>query len=362
MQFGSDYEMPKMMQDAVDTALQKRGKVNVLVAGKTGVGKSTLINAVFQGNLATTGQGRPVTTEIREVTKSDVPVAIFDTVGLEIIRSTETMADIHQFVAERSRRPDPQEHIHVGWVCIAEDSRRIEDAEIDLTNMLAQYMPVVAIVTKARSDGGFAAEVQRLLPNAVNVVRVRALRETFDDGYVIPPMGLDTLVDLTMEVVPEGQKNALAAAQKIDLKHKVNRSHAIVASAAATAGTAGAVPIPFADAALIVPTQIGMLAGISATFGIPVSSAFLGTLVSGALTGTGGTLGGRMIAAELLKLIPGAGSFVGGVINASTAMMLTTACGHAYISVLQHLMSNDPDATPTADQIAKAFKQKMSSE
>ena len=68
-----------------------------------------------------------------------------------------------------------------------------------------------------------------------------------------------------------------------------------------------------------------------------------------------------MIAAELLKLIPGAGSFVGGVINASTAMMLTTACGHAYIRVLQHLIKNNPDSTPTADQIAKAFKREMAS-
>jgi predicted GTPase len=31
------------------------------VAGKTGVGKSTLINAVFQGNFASTGQGRLAT-------------------------------------------------------------------------------------------------------------------------------------------------------------------------------------------------------------------------------------------------------------------------------------------------------------
>ena len=161
-----------------------------------------------------------------------------------------------------------------------------------------------------------------------------------------------------MEVVPEGQKNALAAAQKVDLKHKVNRSRGIVASAAATAGTAGAIPIPFADAAVIVPTQIGMLAGISATFGIPVTSAFLGTLISGAMTGAGGTIGGRLIASELLKFIPGFGSLVGGVVNASTAIALTTAFGEAYINVLQYLIANGNE-TPTSEQIAEAFKQKL---
>ena len=358
MQLGSDFELSKVMQEAVENALHQRGRVNVLIAGKTGVGKSTLINAVFQGNLATTGQGRPVTTDIRQITKQDIPVTIFDTVGLEIIKAHETMEEIETFVVERSKNVDPKEHIHVGWVCIAEDSRRVEDAEVELTNMLAKYMPVVVIITKARSDGGFASVVQRLLPQAANVVRVRALRETFDDGYVIPPMGLVDLVDLTMEVVPEGQKNALAAAQKVDLKHKVSRSRGIVVSAAATAGTAGAIPIPFADAAVIVPTQIGMLAGISATFGIPVTSAFLGTLLSGALTGTGGTIGGRLIASELLKLIPGVGTVIGGVINAGTAMALTTAFGEAYISVLHYLISSGEEM-PSSEQIAEAFKQKL---
>ena len=69
---------------ALEEALKTRGKVNIVVAGRTGVGKSTLINAVFQGNLATTGQGRPVTTGTREITKEGIQVSIFDTRGLEL--------------------------------------------------------------------------------------------------------------------------------------------------------------------------------------------------------------------------------------------------------------------------------------
>ena len=352
--------MSAIVQKAIEAALRERGKVNILIAGKTGVGKSTLINAVFQGNLAKTGQGRPVTNSIREITKQDIPVTIIDTIGLEVAKSAETMRELEEFVAERSKQADPKEHIHVGWVCIAEDSRRVEEAEIELTNMLAKYMPVVAVITKARSDSGFSREVQRLLPQARNVIRVRALREVFDDGYTIPAWGLENLVDLTMEVVPEGQKNAFAAAQKIDLKHKVRRSHGIVAGAAATAGTTGAIPIPFVDAAIIVPIQVTMLASISATFGIPVTSAFLGTLISGSLTGTAGTIGGRAIVGQLLKLVPGVGSLVGGAINATTAITITTAFGEAYINVLYYLLNNNEDSVPTPEQISKAFKEKLS--
>jgi predicted GTPase len=60
-------------------AVRKRGRVNLLVAGKTGVGKSTLINAVFQGNFASTGQGRPATRNTRRIKKKGVPLYIFDT-------------------------------------------------------------------------------------------------------------------------------------------------------------------------------------------------------------------------------------------------------------------------------------------
>jgi len=52
--------------------------VNILVAGKTGVGKSTLINAVFRENLAQTGIGKPVTKHLERITKEGIPLVLFD--------------------------------------------------------------------------------------------------------------------------------------------------------------------------------------------------------------------------------------------------------------------------------------------
>ncbi len=75
----------------------------------------------------------------------------------------------------------------------------MEDGDIQVCEMLARYVPVVAVVTKARSDQGFRDEVQRLLPQARNVMRVRALAETDDEGHTLQPRGLTELVDITME-------------------------------------------------------------------------------------------------------------------------------------------------------------------
>ena len=72
------------LNKAFEEAQRNLGRVNVLIAGRTGVGKSTLINSVFQGRLAPTGQGEPVTQTTRLLTKEGIPLAIWDTRGLEL--------------------------------------------------------------------------------------------------------------------------------------------------------------------------------------------------------------------------------------------------------------------------------------
>lgn len=363
MTTAEDFDFETLVKNALREALKERGHVNVLIAGATGVGKSTLINAIFQGDLAETGQGRPVTPNTREIKKDGIPLSIFDSRGLEMADFSETMAALSSLVSEHARESDPKKHIHVAWICILEDSRRVQPAEEKLVKMLSEHMPVVAVITKIRSeksDKGFRAEVQRLLPDAKNVIRVRAIPEEDDDERIKPAIGLDKLVSLTMELVPEGQRRAFTAAQKVDIDLKKTQSHRIVLAAASGAAGIAAVPIPFSDAVLIVPIQVGMLAGISATFGLSIDESFLTTIVGSIVAGAGGTLAGRTIVSGLLKFIPGIGSVVGGVLAATTAAALTTAFGEAYIAALEMLFNNNNGEPPTSEEVAEAFKSKYS--
>ncbi|NJR48596.1 MAG: DUF697 domain-containing protein [Leptolyngbyaceae cyanobacterium CSU_1_3] len=360
MAIAESFNIADSVKNALRNALKERGHVNILIAGRSGVGKSTLVNAIFQGNLATTGQGRPVTQNTREIKKEGVPLSIFDTRGLEMADFSKTVGDVRSFVSERARNTDPKQHIHVAWVCIAEDLRRVEPAEEELVKMLSEYMPVIVVITKARTDGGFRAEVQQILPNAKNVIRVRAAQEELDEGFVLPPMNLRELVDLTMQVVPEGLKRAFTAAQKVDINLKKTQSHTIVLTAAASAAGIAAAPIPFSDAIAIVPIQIGMLAGISATFGLSIDESFLTTIVGSLVAGAGGTLAGRAIVSSLLKFVPGVGSIAGGALAATTAAALTTAFGEAYIAALEMLFVDNNGEPPTPEEVAEAFKKKYS--
>lgn len=359
MTVAEDFNFEAAVKDALHEALRERGHVNVLIAGRTGVGKSTLINSVFQGNFATTGQGRPVTQNTREIKKEGIPLSIFDTRGLEMADFSETLDALKSLINQRSRNTDSNQHIHVAWICIVEDSRRVEPAEEELVKMLVdRNIPVIAVITKSRSDKGFRAEVLRILPSVSNAVRVRAIDEELDEGIVLPAIGLKDLVDLTMQIVPEGLKRAFTAAQKVDIELKKTQSHAIVAGAAASAAGIAAVPIPFSDAVGIVPIQVGMLAGISATFGLSIDKSFLSTIVGSIIAGAGGTLAGRSIVYGLLKMIPGAGSVVGGTIAAATAGGLTTAFGEAYIAALDMLFVQNNGEPPTSEEVAEAFKTK----
>lgn len=352
-----DFNFETLVKNALNQALKERGHVNVLIAGRTGVGKSTLINSVFQGNFANTGQGRPVTPNTREIKKEGIPLSIFDTRGLEMADFAETLSALQNLVKERANHSDPNQHIHVAWICISEDSRRVERAEEELVKMLAdRNIPVIVVITKARSDKGFRSTVLHLLPLVGNAVRVRAISEELDEGIMLPPMGLKDLVEVTMQAVPEGIRRAFVSAQKIDIELKKTRSHLIVVSSAASAAAMAAVPIPFTDAVAIVPIHIAMLAGISATFGLAVDQGFLSTIVGSVITGVGGTITGPAIAANLLKLIPGAGSAIGGAISAATAATLTTVFGEAYIAVLNLLFMKNQGEPPTSEEVAETLR------
>jgi uncharacterized protein (DUF697 family) len=132
----------------------------------------------------------------------------------------------------------------------------------------------------------------------------------------------------------------------------------IAASAAAAAGFA-ATPVPFAQAIGLIPIQVAMLARISVAYGLPMDKAMLGTVVSSTIGTVLATAGGRALAGELIKLIPGAGSVVGGVINAGVASGVTTTFGTAYSTALYYLLKEDPNREITPEEVVSRFKQEL---
>lgn len=108
--------------------------------------------------------------------------------------------------------------------------------------------------------------------------------------------------------------------------------NAVAVAVAATAAT-GAIPIPFADAPLLIGEQVALMATICGIYGIDVKKDGLKMLATTALSAGGAAIVGKTIATNLLKLVPGAGSVAGGAISAGTAGVVTLAMGKAFIEV-----------------------------
>ena len=349
-------------------------KLNIMVMGKTGAGKSTLINNVFSRNLAQTGIGKPVTQSIRKYEIEDFPLAIYDTPGLELGGENaidELLKESKEVLAKGAMR-GISESIHCIWYCVSTPSHRFEEAEVEFIKKFLDEanefcVPVIIVLTQSYSKKDAKAlmsEIEKENLNVVQIVPVLAQDVDIDEDYIIKGYGLDTLIDIVNNVIPEALRNTLAAVQKANLKMKLRKANAIVATAAAAAAATGAIPIPFTDAAVLVPEQIGMIASITAVFGIPIEKATLTALLSATIGTVGTTVMGKTVVSSLLKMIPGVGSVAGGVISASVAAALTAALGEAYIAIMMmvskgEMSVSELDTAEGKAKIASIFKSKL---
>lgn len=334
------------------------GKVNILLIGKTGVGKSTLINSIFLEDLAETGVGKPVSQMFREYSKEGEFYTLIDSKGLEMLDYEPIAKDIMSLIAKRETE-DPTNHVHVAWYCISDEGKRIEDGEINLINEISARIPVIVVLTKSisKKECEFADRVQSFCPNARQVIRVLAQDYVIDEDNIVKARGLSDLIKVTNEVLPEAARNAFASAQKVDWSHKVSRARKAVAGAVTLAACTGATPIPLSDAPILAGIQVTMLGSISFIMGLKLDEAFLSSLVAAAIGVSGAVYAGKTIVTNLIKMIPGAGPVVGGMISGATAGTLTTIMGEAYIATLYKILPSNKNASP--EIIAEAFKNSM---
>ncbi|MCR5847822.1 MAG: 50S ribosome-binding GTPase [Lachnospiraceae bacterium] len=360
---------------AIKNVQKNMTKLNIMVMGKTGAGKSTLINNVFSRNLAQTGIGKPVTQSIRKYEVEDFPLAIYDTPGLELggENSIESLLKETNEVLSKGAMRGISESIHCIWYCVSTPSHRFEEAEAEFIKKFLDEantfcVPVIIVLTQSYSKKdarALMAEIEKENLKVAQIVPLLAQDVELDDEYVIKAYGLDTLIDIVNNVIPEALRDTLAAVQKANLNMKRRKANAIVAASAATAAATGAIPIPFTDAAVLVPEQIAMIASITGVFGIPVEKATVTALLSATIGTVGTTIMGKSVVSAMLKMIPGAGSVVGGVISASVAAALTAALGEAYIAIMMKVAKGEMDLKEIESdegkaKIAEIFKSKLS--
>ena len=110
-----------------------------------------------------------------------------------------------------------------------------------------------------------------------------------------------------------------------------DKAKSIIHSASAAAGSVALSPIPFTDAALLVPIQVGMITSLFKAY----DQKMMQGAIRGAVWAVAATSFGRGVVGNAFKLVPGLGAVAGATISATTAVGLTEVIGWAIVNELE---------------------------
>lgn len=358
---GTELQVVELLKDSVDASTGEvtyseyeskkninKEKVNIIVAGKTGVGKSSLINYIFGKEVAKVGDGQPVTQEIQEYDLENDNITLFDTKGIEAKDYEKTLDNIKKYLELKQDSPDENDDIHIAWLCISERGDRVEEADRELLKILSEAgIPVIGVFTKRESkrESSFVNKVveDNLLPEAKAIVRVRSITEEveIEDNLVeLKPKGAEELLEETYKYMSEGRKNAIKKAQTAVLKDRMEamskEADVLTNWYAAGAAAIGATPLPFADSLALAALQTKMVVDINTVYRVDAGTHTFTDIAAALITITGVAQVGKL-AAGLLKVIP----VIGWTANAGVAAGITKGIGFGYSEYLKNNINKE---------------------
>lgn len=313
-----------MNSNNLDNFLAEKGTANLLIAGATGSGKSTLVNLVFNKQLAETGMGKPVTKSTTVYEDAELPIKLFDTKGFELgsEEHKKSLEEIQVFMNDANVAADEQ--VHLVWYVIAASNNRILKLDIELIKKFQKInKPVCVVLTKTDtvSYKNLQILIQLLKENDIKGFYVSARMP--ERNY----LQLHELIEWSYEQLDDFIDMAFLRSQTAHLdllKKEVNK--AIRAYAVSSFGI-GFTPIPFADGPILLANQGLMIHRILNKYGLDnikdQMKGIIGTLGAGQLV----SQLGRYLVAQVLKFIPGVGPLASGMINGTVAVAITVSLG-----------------------------------
>ena len=227
--------------------------LNLQIIGKTGVGKSTLVNAIFGEKVADVKKGEPCTMETKcyESEKYDF-IRIYDTRGIEISKDfdiekvfNETLKDIK----EKCEKNEPDNLIHCLLYCFTGTRFEREEGEI-LVKLRQTYegkkLPIILVLTQDlgevdEEDGedGFKQlyeSINKIIeekceqslsnnPKSISLIQILAKEKKLSKKITIPPKGLDILIEKCLEKGEYSSKYACLSAIKFSGEKKIREDY-----------------------------------------------------------------------------------------------------------------------------------------
>lgn len=347
---------------------------NVLVIGNSGVGKSTLINAVLGEEKAKTGYGTKGTTDKLEIYESNkIPFRVIDSIGFEptFFKEQAAVHAVKKWSKDCAKAGKDDNQINVVWFCVDGTSRKLFPKAIEsLSRATSMWktVPVVVVITKSYSvperkeniemvQNAFAAQ-KRYSKNLKKIIPVVASTYELNETAFAAPEGITELIDATNELMPEGLQAGVNDLANFKLNRKRQLAHGIVGAAAASGVVVGAVPISIADALILTPLEVAEVNAIAKVYGIKKdeeSKQFFDSIIE---VGTVSAAAKAVIA--MLKNIPGI-NLGASVLNAFIAGSIVAALGEGTIYAFEQIYLGNK-TFEDVDWVTKVLESKLSLE
>ncbi|WP_214828787.1 YcjF family protein [Exiguobacterium algae] len=331
-------------------------KPNILIAGATGAGKSSVVNHVFGRDLTKVAAGEPVTRGIHEYKSDDVAVILYDSEGYEIgsERQRAYEEEVIGFV-ESAQSKDAAARIHLVWYTINASTKRVTPLDRSLIKRLSEWTSVAVVFTQIdQVDLEELTALRQELNDVISddsVFQVSVAKELLEEEAFQQYLDWERLIRWSVEELDgslqEGLLMEIRAESKAMLDLKRKKAQRIISGYVASAGTAAAVPLPFADAIALTPIQVTMSVHLFRYWGINASDELLRTLIGSTIIPQIGRTLSKTILLNVLKFFPGANA-AAGVINATVASGITWAIGLAINEVAYR---NAMDSSKTIEQL-----------
>jgi len=204
--------------------------LSIIIIGRTGVGKSTLTNAMIKEKLAPTGKVT-ITTLVNKSYKSNkIPfLRIFDTRGIEfdpkfgpheILKGT--LKSIKQEEKKIENSSNLNDYIQCIWYCIS--NNEIEDIEIKVIKELkerVESVPIIFLHTYSYNEERVRSSKSKLEEQIKDIVYFPVLAEPIENAQDSHIFGLDDLLNETLKIYKKTKKGNIYKKIKEICFHKI---------------------------------------------------------------------------------------------------------------------------------------------
>ncbi len=335
-------------------------KPNVVVIGNSGVGKSTLINSLFQSYVAETSIGEATTKQMRVYENDALGFRIIDTIGFEpgLLNQSKAITAIRKWSKDSIKNDDTTHQINMIWYCIDGTSRKMFRKNIDMlahATSVWKSVPIIVVITKSYSKPERDENIRmvynafknhkKLSENLKAIVPVVATTYKIDNDLNInvTPDGLGELLTETVKYLPEGVNASIVDKNYFYLNQKRAMAHSVVGASAIAGLTVGLVPIPFPDGTILTPLEIGEIKSLSKIYGVEFDkdTELIQTIIN---AGTAGIV--AKTALNAIKAIP-AVNIAADVLNGIVAGVIVAALGEGSIYIFEQIYTGQKSVSDT---------------